>query len=119
MAAQEQPANRGYIASTLAGFLRAIQALARGSRPGPGPGPGRRTAGAPSARPELAPTAAQPPGSHPHGALAGMAEALDRTVLAPAPPGAREMLAAAHEEMAHADHAQRDPFRRAAISTRS
>ena len=72
------------------------------------------TAASPKAPRPAAPCALgadAPPGHHPHGAIVGLAEGLERAVLAPAPPGAKSALSAAHEEL----EAERvgDPFRRA------
>ncbi|GBF89020.1 hypothetical protein Rsub_01519 [Raphidocelis subcapitata] len=80
----------------------------RSSPPSPAAGAGRGP-----------PLCALPPGEappgHSHGALVGLAEGLERAVLAPPPGGgaaAKEALALAHEEM-HADRLGGDPFRRA------
>jgi hypothetical protein len=139
---QEPPPPRGYIFQALSTIWETLRALAQAAirtaddsrpqhaqhqRPPPlivdpaaardaPPPPAAATA--PPARPPplCARGGAAAPPRHHHGALVGLAEGLERAVLAEAPPGAREAVAAAAEEMAAGRERGGDPFRRALVS---
>jgi hypothetical protein len=133
------PPPRGYLADQLSMMWSALKALLRGvlgtaddGAPGHGAGAGPAgvhtlyvdRGGRPrspaldatqSSPPRAAVAPASPPAGHPHGALVGLAEGLERLVLPPAGgPSAKDAVALAHEEL----QAERvgDPFRRSLVA---